>query len=349
MSSLVSPFKDGANIQIVQGVLRGVGPMGPRGFQGQQGLKGDQGIPGPQPEMEPVAAEFKNTATVAVTNNAAWQTIGMTTNTYLVGEIATLQGDGGMLLEGTAENGIAALFTVTASMRPGASGTADFVIEFGLFAGTAGTPFVSNTYRHTNGATVSTHTFTGQRLIDTGTVIYVKARTWAGVSPDLTGTSVTVVRAGGPTGPQGEQGPIGATGPQGPIGLTGSAGGGYATIDAISNPFDSDADPSGSLFTGQNLPYPVGTQKPAFAFLIRNLASYAGRRIVRRFTASTDVAAASDREAGQVNYLTSDNSLLLTINTSGTLSEVNVAQVRIGTGNPPAGTYPPGTIYCKVI
>ena len=69
-----------------------------------------------------------------------------------------------------------------------------------------------------------------------------------------------------------------ARGPQGPIGLTGSAGGGYATLDAISTPFDADADPGSSVFTSQNLPYPVGTQKPALAFLIRNLASYAGRR-----------------------------------------------------------------------
>lgn len=345
----VSPFKDGANIQTVQGILRGVGPMGPRGYQGAQGLQGPQGIPGPQPDMEPVAAEFKNTATVAVTNNAAWQTIAMTSNTYLLGEIASLQGDGSMLMQGSAEDGISAMFTVTASMRPGASGTASFVIELGLFAGTAGTPFASSTYQHTNGATVSTYTYTAQRLIDTGTAVYLKARTWAGVSPDLTATTVAVVRAGGPTGPQGPQGIQGIQGEEGPIGLTGSAGGGYANFDALSTPFDSDADPSGSLFTNQNLPYPVGTQKPAVPFLIKNLAAYTGRRIVRRFTASGDVSGATDREAGQINYLTSNNSLLLTINTSGSLSEVNVAQVRMGTGNPAAGTYPPGTIYCKVI
>ena len=73
MTSIVSPFKDGAQIQVVQGVLRGVGPMGPRGYTGAQGQTGPQGIPGPQPVMEPVAAEFKNTGTVTITNNAAWQ------------------------------------------------------------------------------------------------------------------------------------------------------------------------------------------------------------------------------------------------------------------------------------
>jgi len=254
-----------------------------------------------------------------------------------------------MLMEGAGEDGVAALFTVSSTMVPGASGTTDFVIEFGLFAGTSGVPFASSTYRHTNGATSSTFTFTSQRLIDTGVVVYLKARTWAGVSPVLSTSSVVVVRAGGPTGPQGPQGDQGIQGEQGPIGLTGSAGGGYATLDAISTPFDSDADPGSSVFTNQNLPYPVGTQKPALAFLIRNLASYAGRRVVRRFTASGDVSGASDREAGQVNYLTSNNQLLLTINTSGSLSEVPVAQVRMGTGNPAAGTYPPGTVYFKVI
>lgn len=346
--TFVSPFKDGANIQVAQGVLRGVGPMGPRGYTGATGPAGPQGIPGPQPEMEPVAAEFRNTATVTVTNNAAWQQVSMTSNTYLLGQIASLQGDGGLLIDGTGDDGVASLFTVSATMQPG-SGSDDFVIELGLFAGTAGSPFASSTFQHTNGATAGTYTFTAQRLVDTGVVVYLKARTWASVSPVLTATSVTVARAGGPTGPTGPQGPQGEQGEQGPIGLTGSAGGGYTSFDALSTPFDSDADPGGSVFTGQNLPYPVGTQKPAVPFLIRNLASYAGRRIVRRFSTSGDVAGASDREAGQVNYLTTDNSLLLTISTSGVLSEVNVAQVRIGTGNPPAGTYPPGTIYCKVI
>lgn len=349
MSSLVSPFKDGANIQVVQGVLRGVGPMGPRGFTGPEGQQGAQGIPGPQPEMEPVAAEFKNTSLQNITNTAAWQTIGMTSNTYLVGEIASLQGNGSMLIEGSGDDGIAVLFTISTNMRPGASGTADFVIEFGLFAGTAGTPFASSTYRHTNGATVSAWSTTVQRLVDTGTEVFLKARTWATVSPELTTTSVTLTRAGGPTGPTGPEGPQGPEGEQGPIGLTGSAGGGYATMDALSTPFDSDADPGGSLFTGQNLPYPVGTQKPAVPFLIRNLASYVGRRIVRRFSAAGDVSAATDREAGQINFLTGNNSLVLTVSNSGTLSEVNVAQVQMGTGNPPAGTFPPGTIYCKVI
>ena len=346
----ISPFKDGASISMVTGVLRGVGPMGPRGFTGDIGPVGPQGIPGPQPEMDPVSGEFANSSVVTLTNNGNWTDVPMTSNTFLVGDMASLNGNGSVGLQGEHPDGLEVVFTLAATVRPGASGTEDVLLEVGLFAGGAGTPFAVSKFKHTHGATTSTFTFTSQRLVSTGTAVMVKARAFnTAVSAQLTSTVLTVCRAGGPTGPTGIQGPIGATGPIGPTGPTGSAGGGYATMDALSNPADSDADPGGSASTTQALPYPLGTQKPAIPFLIKNLANAVQKRFVRRFDTITSAQAATDREVGQVNFATTTSALYLTVDRSGTTTDVPLSQVMMGTGDAPAGTYPVGTVYYKII
>lgn len=348
MTKLVSPYKDGATIQVAHGVLRGVGPMGPRGHQGIQGPPGPQGIPGPQPEMLPVTGHFNTADPITVSADGQWVLVPMTGNTYLVGEIGSLQPGGGILLEGVGASGMASLLSPQVTLMSNAVDTADFNFEVGLFLGAAGAPFASTSFRHSNGVTANTYSFTAQMLVAANTEIFLKIRTWAVASPTVSSAVVAISRAGGPKGPAGPTGPEGPVGDQGIQGLPGDSGTGYGTFDTLVTGGGSDNLPAGSPTTGQGLPYPTGAMSPAIPAYIKNLADNASKWIVRRFTSSTDILTATDVASGQVAYVTGNASYQGVVEIAGVKKLGIIAQVMYGTGDPPAGTHPAGTIYIKV-
>ena len=348
--STSSQVLSGAVVQVAQGVLRGVGPMGPRGFPGDLGPRGLQGLVGPQPELDPVTARFTRSTDTNVRNDAVWDGIALEANTWSVGDMASLSGDGTVVLVGAHPDGVSTLLSVSMAVRPGAAGTEELTFEIGLFTVGAATPFASQTFRHTSGAIPSVFALTASTLVSTGTAVRVMARTWDGaVSPVVDSVELVVTRAGGPKGPPGGSGPIGATGPTGPAGSAGNSGTGYSTLDALDSTGDSDVDPTGSDENSQGLPYPTGALAPRIPFFLRNLAGVLATRVLRRFDTTASLTGAADIEVGQIGFVAEDNSLHISVDAgSGTIGQPLVAQLTYGTGDPPAGTFPTGTLYFKV-
>ena len=349
--STISPFKEGAVIQVAQGVLRGVGPVGPRGYTGPAGPPGPQGPEGKQPDFTPVTAFFTRSSTATMLTTSPWQRIQLTTTNYSVNSLATLTGSGTARTNASDSNGASILLTPSIMIVPGGGGTETFRVELGVFTGANTTPFASSIFTHANGSTPSTFTFTTQYLIPQGlTDIGIGVRiTAASVGPVVSFASLGLSSTGGADGGPGPEGPAGPEGPQGSIGPPGNANSGFVAFDSITQSgVDSDADPGGTTGTpNQGLPYPLGSQSPAVPWFIKNLVNSAAKRVVRRFADESAMTAATDKEVGQVAFLSSNNSLRLMTSVGGTPTPATIAQVTYGTTDP-TGTYPAGTIYFKV-
>ena len=350
MTKFVSPFKDGATVQVAYGVLRGVGPMGPRGLTGPAGPAGPQGVPGPQAEMKPVTGQYNTSAATVITANATWVKINLSTTVFAVGSIGTVNAQGGITMQGVGDTGIAAVISPQVTMISSTGVLTAFNFEVGLFLGTSGTPFASSTFRHDQGVTANTYSFTAQMLVPENAEVYLKVRTWATSAPQVTAAVVSLSRAGGPKGDLGPIGPTGAVGATGPQGIAGNSGTGYGTMDALDSAGDSDVLPTGSQNTLQGIPYPLGTMAPALPAYLKNTANAVSKWIVRRFTNSADVLAASDVAPGQVAYVSATASFH-GVSQIGGVNKLNyIAQVIWGPTDPPTtGVYPAGTIYLKVV
>jgi hypothetical protein len=346
----ISPFKEGAAIQVAQGILRGVGPMGPRGYTGPPGPAGPQGIQGEQAVFEPVSAQYSRSSLFTVTNNGQWQTVPMTTTGYNVGNWTSLvTATGAVRITSEHINGIAVIVNPSVVVRPGSSGTESFRIEVGVFLDTAGVPFASNVFTHSNGATPSTFNTTFQYLLAAQGDLRVAVRViGAAVSPEITFASMAIANTGGalgPPGPAGAKGDIGSSGPAGPPGNSNS---GFATLDGLDSQGDSDALPTGTSKNSQGITLVSGSLRPALPAFINAVAADIQKRFVRRFATETEMNSASDKEVGQLAFLSSNNSLRVITSVGGTPTPATVAQVSMGTTDPPAGTYPAGLIYFKV-
>jgi hypothetical protein len=348
-TKFASPFKDGATIQVAYGVLRGVGPMGPRGHTGPPGSPGPQGIPGPQPEMVPVAGHFERASAMTITNTGAWVAIAMTGNSYLLGNVATLNVTTGAITIVAGAAGSSLIYTPKVTITAAAGDTVPFQFELGLFEGTAGSPFTSCTFTHSRGVVSADYAFSSQQLIMANTEVTLKIRVWAAVSPVVNSSFLKVARTGGPVGPVGPQGIQGIQGLQGATGLPGASGTGYPSMDALDNAGDSDALPPGSLVTNQALPYPVGTMPPAIPAYLKFLAEAASKKVVRRFATVVDAMNAPDNDEGQIGYLDDYSAVYVRSKVNGTVQQMIIPQIIYGTGDPPSTTHPAGTIYLKVI
>lgn len=353
---MISPFKEGATVIVAQGVLRGVGPMGPhgpRGYPGEKGEKGDPGIPAP---FEPVAGMYTTSAGDSIPADGNWKRVPLTTTSYRVNPdwsfLVTAGDSVGMVrvTKGSAL-GIHLIATLDFTVVRGAAENSAFQIEAGLFNGSSATPFAVQTFTHNNGASSSRFTLTGQQLYsaDGGHVGIGFRLIGASAAATVNFASLGVANTGGSVGPQGQQGLAGPQGNDGPQGPPGNSGTGYATIDAIAGAFgDSDAEPAGTTYSPQGYPVALGTQLPALAWFITKIGDVAGRRSIRRFASSTEMASAVDSEVGQVAFLQSNNSLQVMTSINGTPTPATVAQVSYGTTAPPDGTYPAGTVYFQV-
>jgi len=293
---------------------------------------------------------YSRSTLFTVTNNGQWQTVPMTTAGYNVGNWTSLvTATGAVRITSEHVNGIAVMVNPAVVVRPGSSGTESFRIEVGVFLDTAAVPFASNIFTHNNSSTPSTFTAAFQYLLATQGDLRVAVRAiGATVSPEITFASLAIANTGGAVGPPGPQGAKGDIGGPGPAGPPGNSNSGFATLDGLDSQGDSDLLPTGSGATTQYLEYPLGGMRPAIPAYIKNLAESASKRVVRRFNTESEMNAATDRQVGQVAFLVSNNSLRVITSVGGTPTPATVAQVSMGTTDPPAGTYPAGMIYFKV-
>ena len=356
MTTTYSPFQQGAVVQVAQGVLRGVGPMGPRGFTGPQGAPGPQGPRGLQPAFEPVAAQYSRTQDITLTNDGNWQRVQLTTNSYNAGNwTAPGSGvnDGMVVITSPSADGAATLFTATGVFVPDAVDVDRFTVEIGIFAGSSPSPWASSVYTHNVGDVAGTHSFSAQVVVPgVGGAYGVGVRVLdATLSPHVTHMSLSLANTGGPRGTAGPQGNVGPAGPAGPQGPAGNAGDGYATLDGIDAGGDASDGTGITLSTNdQGLPFPAGTDAPKSVFFHKSMADEAAKRVVRRFATSGEEGAATDREVGQVFYQQSTKSVhVLTADGNGDPVSSTVAQVVWSTEDPPATAYPAGTIWLKVV
>lgn len=357
MSTSLSPFKQGAVVQVAQGVLRGVGPMGPRGFTGPQGQPGPQGPRGEQPQFEPVSASFSRTEDISITNDGSWQRVLLSATNWSTGSWAnrgTGPNEGKVVVQSPSTDGSAAVMTGIAVVAPPGGGSEEFSLEIGIFAGDSPTPFASSVFRHTTASVASTFTFTTQIVVPgVGSSYSIGVRVSdSTVAPTLSHIALRLASTGGPRGVIGQTGPAGPEGPVGPQGPPGSAGGGYVSLidlDADGTPWDGAGITLN--YNEQGLPYPTGTDPVKSVFFHRSMADQVARKAVRRFSSSTEEANADDREIGQVYFQQSTNSVhVLTNDGLGNPQQSVVAQVVWSTDDPPAGvTYPAGTIWMKVV
>lgn len=347
----ISPFKDGARISIAQGVLRGVGPMGPRGFTGPAGPRGEQGPQGEQSKFEPVSSFYSRTGSVAITNDSSWQRIGMSTAGYNVGNWTEMvTASGAVRVFGGHPNGIGIMASVMVQVAPAAGLTETFSIEIGLFESGSGSPFASSTFNHTKGSSSTPFSFSAQHLLVNEADIEVGVRVFGSTqSPVLSFASLSLANTGGAAGPQGNQGPAGPQGIPGPIGPPGDANSGFGSFNSVAAGNASDTEVAGGSLTEQSMPYPVGTLAPHVPYFMRALAEAVSKRVVRRFSDADAMGAAADKEVGQLAFLSSNKSLRLVVDSSEGAISATVAQVAYGTGQPAAGTYPAGTIYLQVV
>lgn len=166
---------------------------------------------------------------------------------------------------------------------------------------------------------------------------------------------ITISRIGGGIGPTGPQGIQGAVGPAGPQGLTGSAGGGYATMDALTGSgFDADADPGGTYgaTTEQGFPYPTGAQRPHIPWFMKKLVETLERYVVARLDTPFHIQSRTNVDPGEFFYSKSLSSTggrgLYVVTANSPLTIEKVAMVQMGTtdisGTAPAAN---GVIYLK--
>lgn len=334
----------GGTVVVKTGVMRDLGPQGPVGPQGAQGPKGDPGPQGPAGAVDD--ARTKLSATSALSTSASgWTALTWDAPAPADNEVLSL--DGGLTGQTVRISSVYALAgSVTFAKPP--SFDASGAREIGLFLGGASEPTQRVALPAVpNGSTTLPFAF----VVDAATteIWTLKVRSSDTVSIAVGSRVARWARFGiGPAGPDGPTGPAGPVGPQGPAGPTGSASSGFVDFDALS-PDVTSSETAPTVATtvttaDQALPYPARTAGPAVPYFLKVLSEFIEKRLVARFTNSSDLASKRpSKSAGEVYHLASDGGIYI-VDSAGTGQLL--AQVRISTSNAPtSGTYPAGTLW----
>jgi hypothetical protein len=227
---MYSPYREGAIIQVVQGVLHGLGPMGPRGPKGETGPKGSPGETGEKGsagDFQPVISSFSRHAdyTITSSNSDVAVTLAETEYTYdfELGVWCTLTGSGYVTVPATTSPsiGIPVIAELSFTVSPPSPGTT-FQLEAGIWYGDVSGTVIDPPSRkellrgrHSNNGTDAADNFTGLALfpMSAQNVVPFFRSTVSGVI--VTDVLLTIATTGGVTGPAGPPGNTGATGPQG--------------------------------------------------------------------------------------------------------------------------------------
>jgi hypothetical protein len=334
----------GGTLQVRTGVLRGAGPQGPIGPTGPQGPTGATGPEGPAGSVGDASGTALLTTDQSVTSATSPKTLTFDSN--------AADGSSANPLNWAANHydfnvTITGAYTATIAVTFLTAATASGTRRVGLYKQGSSTPdFFVEIPAKTNGASTTVVLPIATRLLSTQ-IYNVRVGT-DGSADTVTDAAFRLVRAGiGNTGPTGPTGPTGATGPQGPTGPAGSSNSGYTTFELLTNGGSADVDPAdGTVTTDQGIPYPLKTGKPRLPYWLKVLAEFVERRVVARYTDSTDLnTKRATKYAGEMYFLEDDDSLWV----RGDTSHFPVAQLRVSaSAAPSSGTYPQGTLWVQI-
>jgi hypothetical protein len=300
--------------------------------------------------MAPVAASFSRSATASPASPVTdWLVLQMVAEGYNVGGMAMLRPEGTVGITGNHPDGVAVLGSLSVSLRTASPSSEQLTVELGLFADDDPNPFASDTIVHTTGTTPGRYSFSGVGRFDSGAVISARMRLAVAPSSavlECTFAELALARTGGAPGVQGPQGPPGLKGDPGPQGIPGNAGTGYGTFAGINAA--ADTYPGTISDNAQGLPLPSGTDVPAIPAIFKTMSTRLAKLVVRRHADRNSMMNAPDSEAGQINYLDSNSAFMVENMLAGVRTYAPLAQVLYGTGDPPLGSWPAGSVYFKV-